>query len=151
MEKTRQEQEELLARARREIGAERDRAIEELRREAVDLSLAAASKLIGERLDSRDRPQAGARVPRHPGPEALSATTIARNYAEALFELGERSGNAERYAELIDAVAGAVETTPEVQSVLMSPAGAEGGEGAAARRRAARVRRASSCCFSRRW
>lgn len=52
MEKTRQEQEELLARARREIGAEKERALAELRREAVDLSLAAASKLIGDRLGS---------------------------------------------------------------------------------------------------
>jgi F-type H+-transporting ATPase subunit delta len=48
-------------------------------------------------------------------------TTIARNYAEAAFELGERSGNTDRYAELLDAVAGAVESTPEVQGVLMSP------------------------------
>jgi F-type H+-transporting ATPase subunit b len=52
MEKTKQEQEELLGRARREIVAERDRAVQELRREAVDLSLAAASKLIGERLSA---------------------------------------------------------------------------------------------------
>ena len=52
LEKTRQEQEELLARARREIEAEKDRAVVELLREAVDLSLAAASKLIGERLES---------------------------------------------------------------------------------------------------
>jgi F-type H+-transporting ATPase subunit b len=51
MEKTRQEQEELLARARREIGAEQDRAVAELRRDAVDLSLAAASRLIEKRLD----------------------------------------------------------------------------------------------------
>ena len=51
----------------------------------------------------------------------MRSTTIARNYAEALFELGERSGTTDRYAELIDAVAGAVETTPEVQGVLMSP------------------------------
>lgn len=50
MEKTREEQEELLARARRDIQAERDRAVLELRQEAVDLSLAAASKLIGQRL-----------------------------------------------------------------------------------------------------
>jgi F-type H+-transporting ATPase subunit b len=50
LEKTRQEQDELLERARREIAGERDRAVAELRREAVDLSLAAASKLIGERL-----------------------------------------------------------------------------------------------------
>ena len=52
LEKTRHEQEELLDRARREIGAERDRAVQELRREAVDLSLAAASRLIGQRLES---------------------------------------------------------------------------------------------------
>jgi F-type H+-transporting ATPase subunit b len=52
LEKTKQEQEELLARARREIATERERAIAELRREAVDLSLAAASKLIGERMSS---------------------------------------------------------------------------------------------------
>jgi F-type H+-transporting ATPase subunit b len=52
MQKTHQEQEDLLERARREIGAERERALVELRREAVDISLAAASKLIGERLGS---------------------------------------------------------------------------------------------------
>jgi len=52
VERTKAEQDELLARARREIATERDRAIGELRREAVDLSLAAASKLVGERLDS---------------------------------------------------------------------------------------------------
>ena len=51
IEKTRQEQDELLARARRDIVAERDKALVELRREAVDLSLAAAAKLIGQRLD----------------------------------------------------------------------------------------------------
>jgi F-type H+-transporting ATPase subunit delta len=51
----------------------------------------------------------------------VRSETVARNYAEALFDLGERSGNTERYAELIDAVAGAVENTPEVQGVLMSP------------------------------
>jgi F-type H+-transporting ATPase subunit delta len=46
---------------------------------------------------------------------------VARNYAETLLALGEPGGQPERYAELIDAVAGAVETTPEVQAVLMSP------------------------------
>jgi F-type H+-transporting ATPase subunit delta len=51
----------------------------------------------------------------------VRSSTIARNYAEALFALGEPGGRADRYAELIDAVAGAVETTPEVQAVLMSP------------------------------
>lgn len=51
----------------------------------------------------------------------MRAVTIARNYAEALFDLGERSGRTERYAELMDAVAGAIETAPKVQAVLMSP------------------------------
>ena len=52
LEKTRHEQEELLARARRELADERDKALVQLRREAVDLSMAAAAKLIGQRLDS---------------------------------------------------------------------------------------------------
>jgi F-type H+-transporting ATPase subunit b len=52
LRKTRDEQEAMLERARREITAERDRAVTMLRQEAVDLSLAAASKLIGEKLDS---------------------------------------------------------------------------------------------------
>lgn len=47
--------------------------------------------------------------------------TVARNYAEALFQLGERSGNTERYVDLLDAVAAAVEQTPRVQAMLMSP------------------------------
>ena len=51
----------------------------------------------------------------------MRTETVARNYAEALFELGERSGNVERYADLLDAVAAAVEQTPRVQAVLMSP------------------------------
>lgn len=50
--KGRQEQEELLERARREIALERDRALAELRREAVELSLAAASKVIEKNMDS---------------------------------------------------------------------------------------------------
>jgi len=52
VQKTREEQEQLRDRARREIAAEREKAVLELRREAVDLSLAAATKLIGQRLDS---------------------------------------------------------------------------------------------------
>jgi F-type H+-transporting ATPase subunit delta len=51
----------------------------------------------------------------------LSATTIARNYAEALFDLGELGKRTEEFADLIDAVAGAIETSPEIQAVLMSP------------------------------
>jgi F-type H+-transporting ATPase subunit delta len=51
----------------------------------------------------------------------VRSETIARNYAETLFDLGERGGETARYADLMDALAGAVETTPAVQSVLMSP------------------------------
>ena len=51
LEKTRQEQDQLLDRARREIAAEREKAVAALRREAVDLSLAAAGKLLGQKVD----------------------------------------------------------------------------------------------------
>jgi F-type H+-transporting ATPase subunit delta len=51
----------------------------------------------------------------------LRNETVARNYAEALFELAERSGNTERYVDLLDAVAAAVEQTPRIQAMLMSP------------------------------
>ncbi len=54
IEKTRAEQEELLARARRDIAAEKDRATAEIRREAVDIAIAAAGKVIGQRLDAAD-------------------------------------------------------------------------------------------------
>jgi F-type H+-transporting ATPase subunit delta len=47
--------------------------------------------------------------------------TVARNYAETLFELGERSGQAELYGNLVDAVAGVVETTPAISDMLASP------------------------------
>ena len=51
----------------------------------------------------------------------MRPVTIARNYAEALFSLGEKSGRSTEYAELIDAVAGAFELSPEAQGLLMSP------------------------------
>jgi F-type H+-transporting ATPase subunit b len=51
--KARDEQQQMLERAKREIEVERERAVTELRREAVELSLAAAAKLIQERLDSK--------------------------------------------------------------------------------------------------
>ncbi len=52
VDKIRHEQEAVVERARRDIAAERDKAISELRREAVDLALSAAAKVIGQRLDS---------------------------------------------------------------------------------------------------
>jgi F-type H+-transporting ATPase subunit b len=54
--KAREEGEAILARAKAEIGREKDAALESLRKEAVDLALAAASKLLNEKLDGdKDR------------------------------------------------------------------------------------------------
>jgi F-type H+-transporting ATPase subunit b len=50
--RARQEYDQLLERARHEIDAEKEKAIVALRREAVDLSIAAASKLLEAQLDS---------------------------------------------------------------------------------------------------
>lgn len=50
--RTREEQEHLLERARRDIEAEKDKAILALRREAVELSIAAATKLVQSNLDT---------------------------------------------------------------------------------------------------
>jgi F-type H+-transporting ATPase subunit b len=47
-----EEQERLLERARREIAEERDKAVQALRREAVELSIAAASRVVAANLDS---------------------------------------------------------------------------------------------------
>jgi F-type H+-transporting ATPase subunit b len=52
LEQARREQQEMLERARREIEVERDRAIMDLRREAVDLAIAGASKVVEQNLDS---------------------------------------------------------------------------------------------------
>lgn len=51
LEETKSLQQEMLDRARRDIDNEKTRAIAELRREAVDLALAGAGKLIARNLD----------------------------------------------------------------------------------------------------
>lgn len=48
---------DLLDRARREIVAERDRAIAELRLEAIDLAIAGASRVIGKNMDDQSNRQ----------------------------------------------------------------------------------------------
>ncbi len=50
-EKARQEAESLIAKAHAEIGRERDKAIDELRKEFVDIAILAAEKVINETLD----------------------------------------------------------------------------------------------------
>jgi F-type H+-transporting ATPase subunit b len=54
LERTRQEQEEVITRAKQEIERERDKAVESVRREAVELAIAAAAKLVGNRLSADD-------------------------------------------------------------------------------------------------
>lgn len=49
---TRTQQQELLERARRDIATERDSAIAQLRREAVELAIAGAGRVIEKNLDS---------------------------------------------------------------------------------------------------
>lgn len=54
--RAREESQTILAGARREIERERDAAVDAVRREAVEVAMAAASRLLGERIDSeRDR------------------------------------------------------------------------------------------------
>lgn len=50
-EKARAESEQIIERARREIEREKDAALETLREESVELALAAASRLLHERMD----------------------------------------------------------------------------------------------------
>src|SRR3954462_7671572 len=52
IEQTRKEQMDMLERARRDIEGEKDKAIAQLRREAVELAIVGASKVIEENLDN---------------------------------------------------------------------------------------------------
>ena len=54
LETARRQQDELLARVRDDIRHEREQAIDDIRREAVDLSLAAASRLVEKRMDTAE-------------------------------------------------------------------------------------------------
>jgi F-type H+-transporting ATPase subunit b len=53
VEETHVQQQQMLERARREIEAEKENAIAEMRREAVDLAIAGASKVIERNLDDQ--------------------------------------------------------------------------------------------------
>jgi F-type H+-transporting ATPase subunit b len=57
LDQTRKEQQDMLERARRDIEGEKDKAIAQLRREAVDLALAGASKVIEQNLESQKNRQ----------------------------------------------------------------------------------------------
>lgn len=51
----------------------------------------------------------------------MRGESIARNYAAALFELGEREGAAEAYGAGLEAVMRALEEVPELRSLLETP------------------------------
>ncbi len=53
IEETHQQQQQMLERARREIEAEKQRAIVEMRREAIELAIAGATKVIEKNLDDQ--------------------------------------------------------------------------------------------------
>ncbi len=53
IEETHQQQQQMLERARREIESEKEKAIAELRREAIELAIAGASKVIEKNLDDQ--------------------------------------------------------------------------------------------------
>ena len=53
IEETQQQQQAMLERARREIETEKQRAINEMRREAIELAIAGASKVIEKNLDDQ--------------------------------------------------------------------------------------------------
>jgi F-type H+-transporting ATPase subunit b len=57
MEETHQQQQQMLERARREIEQEKERAIADMRREAIDLAIAGASKVIEKNLDDQSNRQ----------------------------------------------------------------------------------------------
>jgi len=48
-------------------------------------------------------------------------TTVARSYAEALFELGQRHRQLEVYADALNVVTGLLETQPQIRTFLESP------------------------------
>ncbi len=51
----------------------------------------------------------------------MRSESIALNYAEALFALGEKSGHTRAHADWLDALAGAIATSPRTEGVLLSP------------------------------
>ena len=54
LERTRSEQEEVVARASQDIERERARAVDSVRREAVDLAIAAAGRILHQRLGGEE-------------------------------------------------------------------------------------------------
>ena len=60
----------------------------------------------------------------------MKSVTIARNYAEALFEAADARGKSEQYGEMIDAIAGAIQSDVRIAVALDSPRVAKAAKGA---------------------
>ena len=58
----------------------------------------------------------------------MRETTVARSYAEALFELGQRHRQLEVYADALDVVTGLLETQPAIRTFLEVAYGGAGGK-----------------------
>ena len=103
--------------------ARRDRRDRRASREAVDLALAGASKVIEKNLETRKNRKLVEAIWRRWQREGqlMHEPTIARNYAEALLELAQRAGDLRGWGEMIDSVADAVETDRRCGVFLESP------------------------------
>ncbi|HET7039404.1 MAG TPA: ATP synthase F1 subunit delta [Gemmatimonadales bacterium] len=51
----------------------------------------------------------------------MRESSVPRNYAQALFESGGRSGEAERFGQVLEALAGAIESDERLRIALESP------------------------------
>ena len=69
----------------------------------------------------------------------MAESAVSRNYAEALFDLATKSGQLEQYGRLLDAIAAALASTPQAQSVLVSPKVSKAAKGELIGRAAAAV------------
>ena len=123
-EETEVERQRRLEETRREIAAETARALEQIRSEVADLTLEATSIVVGKKLDSdRDRGADRrrdrlARLLAAGGPDIAAAHRI---YAEALFEAAQEKDRLAQVHEALSDFAIAIEQTPELRNVLRNP------------------------------
>ena len=123
----RSEQEALVERTRADIAREREAMLDSLRREAVDLSLAAAAKLIQQRLDATrtgDRARlSGALSATPPCAEehpcaTLRLPTVTR---ARVYDLASRHNPADEFAHAFEQVLALLAEQPRIQLFLQTP------------------------------
>ena len=147
-EETEAERQRRLEETRREIAAETARALEQIRAEVADLTLEATSIVVGKKLDSdRDREliSRGDRLARLLAAGGASIAVAHRIYAEALFSAAKDAGRLAQVHEALADFAAAIEQTPELRAVLRNPQLEPAGEG----RRSSPTSRATTSRCSR--